>query len=119
IDVHQHDLRTILWQSFQRVLGVGVIADARKAFSAVQDACKGAAKFVAVFHNGNGDGHVAQFFLMGALRRTTAPCFAAGPIEKLPPTSSIRLRMLCKPFLPVFSSSPFRPFPSSSISRTK
>ncbi len=64
--------------------------------------------------------HTRAFVLAsGALNLTTAPPSEPGAMEKLPPTSSIRLRMLRNPFLicAAFSSRPAMPLPLSSISR--
>src|SRR5204863_319774 len=96
-----------------------------KAFAALDDLGKRQAQLLVVFHDGNRNDHVqclpgiGAFLASGAVRRTNVPCSGAGPSANSPPTSSIRLRMLRNPFLPLSSALAGTPRPLSSISRVK
>ena len=102
--------------------GRAVVADAFEPLSAADDARQGRAKLFVIFDDRNSDSHALDF---SATARLSEPAFlpsAAGSISNVPPTSSIRLRMLRNPFL--VAASVFGPYwrgrcPSSSISKVK
>ncbi len=117
IDIHQHGVRAVVGEPFQRGFRIGVLAQAAETVRAVEQTRQRVAQLLVVFDDGNRDWHVRRLpdrmakcytdllppsilsFPKGPVNRTTVPPSAPGLIVKVPPISSSRLRMLLKPFL--------------------
>jgi hypothetical protein len=57
VNVHQNDVRTLVWDGFQGGLGIRVLGKALESRRSTDDSSQSAAQLIIVFHDGNGDGH--------------------------------------------------------------